>query len=106
DRLSRYSIGFAGISVMLSLAAIFIYLFSQIVPLLYRAEMLPQQQYQLNAGSPLLAAAVHTDNQTLVTLNRQYQLQFYALHNGGLLRQESVPLPAGSDIVAVTHSVR
>lgn len=110
DRLSRYSIGFAGISVMLSLAAIFIYLFSQIIPLLYRAEILPQQQYQLSApllsSSPLLSAALHTDNQTLVALNRHYQLQFYAVHNGGLLRQETMPLAEGTDIVALTHSVR
>lgn len=46
DRLSRYSISCAGISVLLALATLFIYLFSEVVPLARQPEVNQDHHYQ------------------------------------------------------------
>ncbi|MDX3775632.1 ABC transporter permease subunit [Chromatiaceae bacterium AAb-1] len=111
DVIARYSIGFAGISVMLALAAIFIYLFSQILPLLSPASIQPETSLQLDTGSPqasspFIAASLSPDNQTLLALNSQQQLFFYRSDTGQLLQQLALPVPADTTVTAMTVSAQ
>ena len=79
DAASRYGIGLAGISVVISLATIFIYLFSEVGPLFSSASIEHQQQYQreLNPQTKILHSNLERYNEVAMTVNSSGIIDFF-----------------------------
>lgn len=97
DKLSKYGIAFAGISVVAAFATIFIYLFSEVGPIFSSASTAPEQSYQLADQSPLYTN-LERYSEVGLTVSAKGQLQFFDALSGqaGLLVQ--LKLPEGTEI--------
>ncbi|MFN3709617.1 MAG: ABC transporter permease subunit [Alishewanella aestuarii] len=102
DRISKYGIGLAGISVVIALATIFIYLFSEVGPMFSSASVEKRHTYQ---------HSVANNDNTLMTNLERYSEVGLAVDKTGLMAffdpetgkdklHVQVPLPEGSTVTA------
>lgn len=99
DKVSRYGISFAGISVVLAFATIFVYLFSEVGPLFSSASVKQKTSYQSPALQPL-HSSIERYGEIGLTIGADARLQFFDAQTGELKQQVQLALPVGVTVTA------
>lgn len=102
DGISKYGIGFAGISVVIALATIFIYLFSEVGPIFSSAKVDHQHSYQvpLMPNEGILHSTLERYNGIGLIATSQGRMHFYNAFDGSDNKTEYLSIPEGEHISA------
>lgn len=100
DRLSRYGITTAGLAVVVALALIFVYLFSEVLPMFRGAAIEPAQQYELSTG-PVEHLVLERYEEIAAVFGRDGQVHFLNADDGAALARYPVPVPASASASAL-----
>ena len=100
DKISQYGIGFAGISVVIALATIFVYLFSEVGPLFSSASVEEKTQHSLplEADETLLHNSLERYNELGLLVTDKGRIEFYQTQDGNVRLSETLVLPDNSRI--------
>jgi len=108
DHLSRYGVGTAGMLVVGALALIFLYLFSEVAPLLKGAELELEDQSQSILTSPVDPSrhlVIERYEEIAASFNHSGRVTFFNLQANTPIDSFSVPKPLDADTRVVTSSV-
>lgn len=103
DHISRYGIGAAGIGVVAALALIFVYLFSEVVPMFKSATVDPEFSYPLptvSVGDDMVHIAMERYQELGVIFTRSGLVSFFELNGGKNRGTFTIPLPEGARTTA------
>lgn len=114
DKISGYGIMTAGIAVVGSLTLIFVYLFSEVTPLLRNASVDIEKTYSLPAIESSGSAAEKTSPAEFISLERYQEIgtsyhkdgtvQFFNAVDGAALSHQQVPKSADTQFTALAAS--
>lgn len=109
DKLSGYGIMAAGIAVVGSLTLIFVYLFSEIAPLLRGASVDIEKTYSLPindqvAGSPAEFISLERYEEIGTVYHKNGTVQFFNALNGTGISNQQVPKSEGAEFTALGAS--
>jgi phosphate transport system permease protein len=99
DNLSRYGIGVAGIAVVIALGMIFVYLFSEVVPLFKSAQVSTEQTYAipgLESGEALEHLTIDRYDTLGASFTDTGRLTFFDLEGGAVHSSFEVLRPEGA----------
>lgn len=99
DQLSKYGIAFAGISVVLAFATIFVYLFSEVGPIFSSASVEKEQSYPTVQTQPLFSNLERYGEVGLVA-DASGALQFFDAKTGAAGQKVQLTVPAGATITS------
>jgi len=99
DKLSKYGISFAGISVVLAFATIFVYLFSEVGPLFSSAKVEQQQSYPSPVAKPLFTS-MERYGEISLTVSAQAELVFSKVKTGEVVLTQQLVLPEAATVTA------
>ncbi|MDZ7871519.1 MAG: ABC transporter permease subunit [Rheinheimera sp.] len=99
DKMSKYGIAFAGISVVAAFATIFVYLFSEVGPIFSSASLEPEQNYQINSSKPLYTN-LERYSEVGLNVSAAGELQFFDALTGQAAEKVQLQLPAQTTISA------
>ncbi|MEE2001180.1 ABC transporter permease subunit [Alkalimonas sp. MEB108] len=102
DGISKYGIGLAGISVVIALATIFIYLFSEVGPIFSSAKVEHSQSFQvpLMQNEQVLHSTLERYNGIGLMATNQGRLHFFNTLDGSDNKTEYLSLPDETEITA------
>jgi phosphate transport system permease protein len=99
DNLSRYGIGAAGIGVVIALGMIFVYLFSEVMPLFKSAQVTTQQTYAIpgvESGETLQHLTIDRYDTLGASFTDTGRITFFELEGGGVHSSFEMPRPDGA----------
>lgn len=99
DLLSRYSIAFAGVSVVLTFAGIFFYLFAEAAPMLSSAKVEKLQSYPSVQSQPIFSNLERYGEIGLV-VDSTGTMQFFTATTGQLLLTTPLNIPANTAVTS------
>ena len=99
DKVSKYGITFAGVSVVAAFATIFIYLFSEVGPIFSSASVEAEQSYQINSDKPLYTN-LERYSEVGLNVSASGELQFFDAMTGAAGEKVQLALPADTSISA------
>ncbi|MEX0900213.1 MAG: ABC transporter permease subunit [Gammaproteobacteria bacterium] len=102
DSASRYVIGAAGIGVVIALATIFVYLFSEVMPLLRGASVEVEYQYPVpgTPGSETVHLASDRHVEAPSRFTRGGEVFFYQPTDGSVRARFQLPIPDGVSVTS------
>jgi phosphate transport system permease protein len=102
DHFARYSVGTFGVGVIIALALIFIYLFSEVLPMLRPAAMSVSTSYEAPGGrsADTLHIAMDRHSAVGVRYTSARQAVFFNVADGRERERVALPLPAGATVTA------
>src|SRR5690625_3608529 len=100
DSAAKYSVGAFGMGVILALALIFIYLFSEVLPMLRPAAMTVYTSYEAPGGRSADTVHMAMDRHELVGVRytTDRQAVFFDVADGSERYRETLPLPADATV--------
>ena len=98
DKLATRIITLSGLSIIVFVLLVFIYLFRQVTPLFDRAQISPGLGQNLLAEEKILYSGMSEDNNVIIKVRQDGRVSFYDLNRGITILEESLPL---QDITAV-----
>lgn len=107
DKLVRHGMTFGGISIILAIVLIFFYLLYVVYPILMPADMHQAQEFVMPAGQEkgkTLYIATEEKAEVGVRFTDQGYIVFFSLHNGAVLKEQAVSLPADTSITSIGMS--
>lgn len=106
DRLSRAVIAVGGVSVIIALGLIFLYLFLEVLPMLMPASVHPGQVYAAPGGNPAptVHLAMDRHREVAVRFDGAGGVAFFRPQDGTVLLQQRLPLPEGAAVTSVAHA--
>ncbi|WP_337842199.1 ABC transporter permease subunit [Rheinheimera sp.] len=99
DKISKYGISFAGISVVLAFATIFVYLFSEVGPMFSSASVEQNKTYQSPVQKPLFSS-LERYGEIGLSVTDQAELVFYSAQTGEVKQKVQLPLPVGVTVTS------
>ncbi|WP_430458332.1 ABC transporter permease subunit [Rheinheimera sp.] len=99
DKMSKYGIAFAGISVVAAFATIFVYLFSEVGPIFSSASVEAEQSYQINSSKPLYTN-LERYSEVGLNVSAAGELQFFDALTGQPGEKVQLQLPPETTISA------
>jgi phosphate transport system permease protein len=104
DNLSRWGISLAGLGVIGALTLIFVYLFSEVLPILRPASIDRQDSYTLPvAGDELLHLVLERYEELGVRVGRDGSIVFFDADKGADLHSFAVSLPEDVRVTSFAH---
>lgn len=100
DRLAGYGVALGGVSVILAIILIFVYLFYEALPLFESASMTEETQYSApgdHAGGSL-GYAVDELAEVAIRYTDDGRVIFFSLANGRVLEDQTLPIPANVNV--------
>lgn len=100
DHFARYAVGTFGVGVIIALALIFVYLFSEVLPMLRPAATEVVQVFAAPGGSDSRTLHTTVDRHREVALRyaSDRRAVFFEPRTGVILSTESLPLPEGARV--------
>ena len=100
DRSAKVSIAIGGVSVILAILLIFLYLFYEVIPLFEPAEVAKRSEYSLQQtdSSQSLHLAIEEQSEIGMRIGDDGNVVFFNVEDGALLETISVNLPESSSI--------
>ncbi len=104
DHLARYVIGTFGLSVIIALALIFVYLFSEVVPMLRSADAEVASRYAAPGGDEVQTLYTTVDRHRALGLRytSDHRAIFFEPESGRQLSEFELPLPSEASVTAFT----
>ncbi len=109
DRFARYLITAGGMTVILSVVAIMLFIFMEMLPLFYAPEAKVSSQWAVGQRlSPVAGMAVGSDEyrETAFRLNETGAVDFLSLKTGEALKSITNPALAGKKITAANRALK
>ena len=105
DRLASIGIGFGGISVIIAILLIFVYLLSEVLPMFKGASMQPLAHYATpaTAAGKTLLLAIEEQNEIGLRLTDNGQAVFFNAEDGTLVKQVAIALPTNVSITSIAR---
>ncbi|MFK0570104.1 ABC transporter permease subunit [Endozoicomonas sp.] len=108
DRMARWGVASGGLGVILAILLIFFYLLYEVLPLFKSAEITPVSSYSTsivsaNENNTPLFLSVEEQAEIAMKADASGSLRFFATQSGEWLKNESLPVPAGSEVVQVVN---
>ncbi|MDQ2078249.1 ABC transporter permease subunit [Marinimicrobium sp. ABcell2] len=102
DYLAKYCVGTFGVGVIIALALIFVYLFSEVLPMLRPAAMSVQASYEAPGGrnADTLHIAMDRHGKVGVRYTSNRQAVFFNVLDGSESHRVELPLPVGATVSA------
>jgi len=102
DHSARYTIAAFGVAVIIALALIFIYLFSEVMPMLTPASMDERTSYSAPGGAEVGTVNVQSDRHLdlAVRFTDDRRAVFFNPRSGDIQQAFGLPLPAGVEVTA------
>jgi len=102
DRVARGLISFGGISVIITILLIFLYLFYEVVPLFESAEFNQVEEYSIadNGDASTLYTAIEEQAEIAMHLDDAGLITFFAFTSGEVISQHQIELPVGAEITS------
>lgn len=102
DHFSRYGVGASGIGVVLALALIFVYLFSEVMPIFKPVSITPLHSYAIvnDDASETLHLTLERYQEVGARFSEQGTISFFNTEDGSLRKQIDLPLPAETPITS------
>lgn len=105
DRLTHWYVLVGGLAVLGAITLIFFYLAYVVLPLFQGAELTARKVQnpawlQQDAGKPLLLA-LEEQNMVGMRVADKGEVQFFSVKDGGLLKRQQLPLPAGASVASI-----
>lgn len=102
DVLTRYAVGFGGISVIIAIVLIFFYLLIVVLPLFQSADVEKRASYSVPGAvqDETLYLAMEEQAEIGVRFTTTGKAIFFELANGKVIREELLPIPAGVEVSA------
>ncbi len=102
DRSAKYLIALFGVSVVVCLGLIFVYLFSEVLPMFRPAAMEMQQTYAAPGGNTAQSVNVASDRhrETAVRFTDDRRAVFFDPRTGEVTNEAALPLPADAEVTA------
>ncbi|SFM25931.1 phosphate transport system permease protein [Ectothiorhodospira mobilis] len=106
DSAARYGIGTAGVGVVIALGLIFVYLFSEVLPLLTPADVKPLQRYELpvESGAQPVYLSMERYEELGVVFSDQGEVSFFETGSGKVRERIPLPIPEGVEVTAFSHA--
>jgi phosphate transport system permease protein len=104
DKMSGYGIMTAGVAVVGSLALIFVYLFSEVTPLLRNASVDIEKSYSLTQASPAEFISLERYQEIGTSYHKDGTVQFFNALDGAALSQQQVPKSADAQFTTLASS--
>ena len=100
DTSARYTIGVFGMAVIGALALIFIYLFSEVVPMFQGATLEPHTAYEAPGGAEgrTVHVAMNRHREMAVRFTDDRRVHFFRPDTGEVVHSESLPIPDGVEV--------
>ncbi|MCC5809619.1 MAG: ABC transporter permease subunit [Ectothiorhodospiraceae bacterium] len=102
DQFARYMIAVFGVSVVVCLGLIFVYLFSEVMPMFQPAAMETRTTYAAPGGNPAQSVTVASDRhrETAVRFTDDRRAVFFDPRTGTVTNEERLPLPEDAEVTA------
>jgi len=101
DGLAGAVVRAGGGGVVVALTLIFVYLFSEVVPLLRNASVAPASSYRLAVSGDVETLALERYDELGMRYSSTGALTYFDLHTGALLQSLDLPVPEGVHVTAV-----
>ncbi|MBB1488361.1 ABC transporter permease subunit [Oceanospirillum sediminis] len=108
DKVAEVGVGVGGISVIIAILLIFLYLMYEVVPLFKSASVEPVAEYQIPATETLpgqaktLYLAVEEQNEVAMRITSVGEVIFFKVENGQVVKRSQLPVPAGVELTTVS----
>lgn len=102
DQFARYSVGTFGMGVIIALALIFVYLFSEVLPMLRPAALKLEQTYPAPGGTHTgtIHTAMDRHRQVGLRYTEDQRAVFFLIESGQLISEQPLPVPADTRVSA------
>ena len=100
DRLTRWVVGAGGISVILAILLIFIYLLYVVVPLVKTPGMQPEVAYTLDDSDQAVYLSMEEQAEIGAVIDRKGRVRFLSTEDGHTISQVQLPVPAGAKVAS------
>lgn len=98
DIIARYMISVGGISVVIAIVLIFVYLLSVVYPIFNAAKLAPLHHYQVPGEGKTLYLGIDEQFEIGVRVNDLGRLVFFNIGDGKILSSYALPIPNGVSI--------
>lgn len=105
DKAASLSIGLGGISVIIAIMLIFVYLLSEVLPMLKGASIEQRAQYEMPVASsgPSLFLAMEEQAEIALRVTDQGQAIFFRVADGQLVDQIDLAIPEGASVTSLAQ---
>ena len=104
DQMARYGVTIGGFGAIVAILLIFFYLLYVVFPLLKPASAEPVADYPLgDAAGETLYLAMEEQAEIAVRYDSRAQVRFLATHDGRLLAEQALPVPAGVTVSSLAE---
>lgn len=105
DRLAKVSIGVGGMSVIIAIMLIFVYLLSEVLPMFKSASMAQSSTYALPApqAGQTLMLAIEEQTQVGLRVTDQGRVVFFNATSGALISEILLPLPEAVRVTSLAQ---
>lgn len=102
----RYGVAFGGISIIIAITLIFLYLLMVVAPLFESAKIKQVANYEVpvNPGVSILHIAMEEQNEVAMQLTSDGKLRFFDTRNGNILLEQAPKLPKNSKITSFANA--
>lgn len=108
DKVAEVGVGVGGVSVIIAILLIFLYLMYEVVPLFKSASVEPVAEYQIPAAATLpdqartLHLAVEEQNEVAMRITSVGEVIFFKVEGGQVIKRSQLPIPAGVELTSVS----
>ena len=109
DKVAEVGVGVGGISVIIAILLIFLYLLYEVFPLLKSASVEPVAEYTVPATSVLPGAAktlhlaMEEQGEVAMRLTSVGEAVFFNVANGEVVKRVQLPVPQGAELTSVAN---
>ncbi len=106
DKLVRYTVAIGGISIIIAIVGILLFLLAEVFPLLVPATITQQGTYVVPGlvEDRTLHLAIEEQNEVALRVTDAGYLTFFNTLNGEILKQEQIKLPKQTEIVTFANA--
>ncbi len=107
DKFMRYGVAFGGISIIIAITLIFLYLLAVVFPIFHSAEISQTAAYRLaeaGSGNTTLHLAIEEQNEVGLQVTKQGGLRFFDTRNGETITSVAPNIPTGVNVTSFAQA--
>ena len=104
DHVARHAVGIGGISVIIAIVLIFVYLLYVVIPMFEGAEIRKVASYTLPGQDKALYYAMEEQAEVGMQVDQDGKVLFFKTQDGTPITEVTLPLPANTQITSLAHA--